>query len=81
MQEANRITKHGDFIVTSDKTRKQILNQGDCLNRLRTMIFDASVLPKEPTPEELELAAKRFVYWFTFKYMQFYLCAALALIL
>ncbi|XP_067933098.1 la-related protein 7-like [Watersipora subatra] len=58
-KEANRITKHGELIVTSDKTRKQILNQGDCLNRLRTMIFDASVLPKEPTPEELALAEKR----------------------
>jgi len=47
------------MILTSDKTRKQIVNQADCLNRLRTLIFDASKLPKETSPEEIALAAKR----------------------
>ncbi|KAF6041234.1 hypothetical protein EB796_000465 [Bugula neritina] len=58
-RESNRITKHGEMILTSDKTRKQIVNQADCLNRLRTLIFDASKLPKETSPEEIALAAKR----------------------
>ena len=59
IQERNRVTKDGYLIITSEKTRKQILNQADCLNRLRAMIFDASKKLREPTPEELELAAKR----------------------
>jgi len=58
-REANRITKNGDFVITSSKTRKQLLNQADALNRLRTIIYDASKLPKEKSPEELELEETR----------------------
>lgn len=60
-QEKNRITKHGELVITSDKTRKQILNQADCLNRIRTLIFDASKKPKEPTAEELAAKERRYV--------------------
>ena len=59
LQEANRISKAGDFVIISSKTRKQILNQADALNRLRTIIYDVSKLPKEKTPEELELEENR----------------------
>ncbi|XP_060560267.1 large ribosomal subunit protein mL62-like [Ruditapes philippinarum] len=58
-QQANKITKNGDFIVTSEKTRKQILNQADCLDKIRHMIFQASILPKELTPEQKAVIEKR----------------------
>lgn len=58
-QQPNRVTKNGDFVVTSEKTRKQILNQADCLDKIRNMIFQASVLPKELTPEQKALIKKR----------------------
>ncbi|WAQ96456.1 ICT1-like protein [Mya arenaria] len=58
-EQQNRVTKNGELIVTSEKTRKQILNQADCLDKIRHMIFQASRKPKELTPYELELIAKR----------------------
>jgi glutaredoxin 2 len=60
LQQANKITKNGDFIVTSEKTRKQILNQADCLDKIRHMIFQASILPKELTPEQKAVIEKRY---------------------
>jgi len=47
------------MIVSSDKTRKQILNQADCLEKIRHMVFQASIKPKEITPEEIALQKKR----------------------
>ncbi|RUS71638.1 hypothetical protein EGW08_020600 [Elysia chlorotica] len=58
-QEHGRVTKEGYLVVRSDMTRKQMLNQADCLNKLRNMIYKASELPKEPTAEEVELKEKR----------------------
>ncbi|KAK3801947.1 hypothetical protein RRG08_064541 [Elysia crispata] len=58
-QEHGRVTKDGFFVVRSDMTRKQMLNQADCLNKLRNMIYKASELPREPTTEEMELKEKR----------------------
>ncbi|KAL4240860.1 Peptidyl-tRNA hydrolase ict1 [Mactra antiquata] len=58
-QQENRINKNGELIVVSEKTRKQILNQADCLDKLRQMIFTAAIKPKEITPEQIELQKKR----------------------
>ena len=58
-KEHGRVTKDGFFVVRSDMTRKQMLNQADCLNKLRNMIYKASELPREPTTEEMELKEKR----------------------
>ncbi|GFO04274.1 peptidyl-tRNA hydrolase ict1, mitochondrial-like [Plakobranchus ocellatus] len=58
-QEHGRVTKDGFFVVRSDMTRKQMLNQADCLNKLRNMIYKASELPPEPTDEEIQLKQKR----------------------
>ena len=59
-QQPNRVTKDGDLIMASEKTRKQILNQADCLEKIRHIIFQASTLPKELTPEQKELIKKRY---------------------
>jgi hypothetical protein len=58
-QEKGRITKNGDFIITSDRTRKQILNQADCMDKIRGAIRQASIRPKEPSPEDIALKNKR----------------------
>uniref|UniRef100_A0A0B6ZMY7 Large ribosomal subunit protein mL62 n=1 Tax=Arion vulgaris TaxID=1028688 RepID=A0A0B6ZMY7_9EUPU len=58
-QAEGKITKDGFLVIRSDMTRKQILNQADCMNKLRNLIFAASVLPKEPTKEEIKLKNQR----------------------
>lgn len=53
------MTKDGYMVVSSEKTRKQLLNQADCLAKLRTLIWESSVKPHEPTSEELERLQQR----------------------
>ncbi|XP_046352386.2 peptidyl-tRNA hydrolase ICT1, mitochondrial-like isoform X2 [Haliotis rufescens] len=58
-KEAGRITKGGYLVVTSDTTRKQMLNQADCMEKIRSVIFGAGVLPRELTEEEKTVRDKR----------------------
>ncbi|RTG82417.1 peptidyl-tRNA hydrolase ICT1 [Schistosoma bovis] len=60
-REANRINKENYFIITSDHTRKQILNQADCLERIRRIIRECvnSLNKPEPSPETLEAIQSR----------------------
>ncbi|XP_064600418.1 large ribosomal subunit protein mL62-like [Liolophura sinensis] len=58
-EQRSRINKDGVLIVTSEKTRKQMLNQADCMDKIRTMIFNCSRLPPEPTEEEVKLKEDR----------------------
>ncbi|CAH8596157.1 unnamed protein product [Schistosoma guineensis] len=62
-REANRINKENYFIITSDHTRKQILNQADCLERIRRIIRECvnSLNKPEPSPETLEAIQSRKV--------------------
>ena len=60
LQERNSITKDGYYVVTSDKTRKQMLNQADCMDKVRYMIRQAAVKPYEPTESEIEVMHKRY---------------------
>ncbi|KAL3314117.1 Peptidyl-tRNA hydrolase ict1, mitochondrial [Cichlidogyrus casuarinus] len=46
-KEAGRINKDGELIVSSDKTRQQILNKADCLERIRQIIRAAEAKPRE----------------------------------
>ena len=55
----NRINKDGYLIVTSERTRKQILNQADALDKIRSMVFKAAIKPRELTAEEIQLKDKR----------------------
>lgn len=52
-QHINRINKEGYLIVRSEKTRKALLNQADCLEKIRAMIFEASIVPRGLDAEEL----------------------------
>ncbi|KAF7489315.1 Peptidyl-tRNA hydrolase ICT1 [Sarcoptes scabiei] len=51
----NSISKEGDWIIRSDKTRHQMLNVADCLDKLRCFVAEATKPPKiEPSFETLE---------------------------
>lgn len=56
MQEADHISKDGHLTVNSNKTRLRLMNQADCLDRIRTMIFDA--IDDRPKPELIERQAR-----------------------
>ena len=56
VQEADHISKDGYLIMKSNKTRLQLMNQADCLDRIRTMIFDA--IDDRPKPELVERQAR-----------------------
>ncbi|XP_046577703.1 peptidyl-tRNA hydrolase ICT1, mitochondrial-like [Haliotis rubra] len=59
-KEAGRITKGGYLVVTSDATRKQMLNQADCMEKIRTVIFGAGELPRELTEQERTVRDRRY---------------------
>lgn len=54
--QKHRINKSGDFVITSEKTRTQLLNQADCMDKIRHYIREAEIqaTPKEPTQEMVE---------------------------
>jgi ribosome-associated protein len=45
-------TKTGDLLITSQKTRDQLKNRGDCLEKLQNMLFKASRIPKPRIPSK-----------------------------
>jgi hypothetical protein len=65
--------------VRSEKTRKALLNQADCLEQIRSMIHQASFKPKGLSQDELltiqieytklflEIIKKIFLFLFNFK--------------
>jgi len=61
LDQKHRINKRQEFVITSEKTRSQHLNQADCLERIRHYIrlAEATATPKEVDPEEEELRKKR----------------------
>ncbi|KAG7189453.1 hypothetical protein KM043_017152 [Ampulex compressa] len=57
----NRINKAGELIIKSEITRSQQLNLADALERLRTLIRESIVEPKEPSPESEERKRKNLL--------------------
>ena len=51
-QQRNRITADGDLIVTSQRFRDQERNKEDCLDKLRHMILQATIIPKPRKPSK-----------------------------
>lgn len=58
-----RINKKNEFIISSERTRTTLLNQADCIDRIRHHIREAEIkaTPKEVDPEEEERMRKREV--------------------
>ncbi|CAL8304113.1 unnamed protein product [Lota lota] len=55
----NRINKAGELLVTSELSRSQRRNLEDCVQKISTIIAEASEKPREPTPADLALRAVR----------------------
>src|SRR2546423_15712393 len=56
-QQRNRITGNGDLIITSQRYRDQERNKEDCLEKLRHMILQATIIPKPRKPSKPGRAA------------------------
>jgi hypothetical protein len=52
MKHVNRIDKEGYFVVKSEKTRKAMLNQADCLERIRAIVFECGQKPRGLSEDE-----------------------------
>ena len=57
-QQRSRLTKEGDILITSQKTRDQGRNTEDCLEKLRTLILRALQPPKTRRPTKPSRGSK-----------------------
>ncbi|PAA56680.1 hypothetical protein BOX15_Mlig016451g4, partial [Macrostomum lignano] len=59
--QASRVNKSDWLIVTSERTKRQVLNQTDCLDKLRTFIrqAEAALRPRPPPSPEVSAALAR----------------------
>src|SRR6266496_4137640 len=57
-KQQNRITTDGDLIITSQRFRDQERNKEDCLEKLRDMILQATLIPKPRKPSKPGRAAR-----------------------
>jgi ribosome-associated protein len=55
---ANRLTRDGDLLVSSQLTRDQARNLADCLGKVRVLVQAAAEPPKVRRPSRPTLAAK-----------------------
>lgn len=53
-KEKNRINKDGVLVVTSDKFRVQSRNLKDALDKIRSMITEASYVPEGPSADQVK---------------------------
>jgi len=52
--ELGRITKEGQFVVRSEATRKQLMNQADCMDKIRQLIFKSQAELQAPSEESIQ---------------------------
>uniref|UniRef100_A0A8C6PPK5 Immature colon carcinoma transcript 1 n=1 Tax=Nothobranchius furzeri TaxID=105023 RepID=A0A8C6PPK5_NOTFU len=55
----NRINKAGELLVTSETSRSQQRNLSDCIQKISSIIAEASEKPREATAEESAVRAAR----------------------
>lgn len=53
-QEARRINRDNEFIVTSERTRYQHTNYEDCISKLLTILKDVSDVGADPSVEKVQ---------------------------
>lgn len=57
-QQRTRLTKEGDLVITSQKTRDQGRNVEDCLEKLRAALLHALQAPKKRKPTKPSRGSK-----------------------
>jgi ribosome-associated protein len=55
---ANRLTRDGELLVSSQLTRDQARNLADCLGKVRALVLSAAVPPKVRRPSRPTLASQ-----------------------
>ncbi|XP_004086834.1 peptidyl-tRNA hydrolase ICT1, mitochondrial isoform X4 [Oryzias latipes] len=55
----SRMNKAGELLVSSEVSRSQHRNLSDCLQKISTILAEASEKPHEPTAEDVALRAAR----------------------
>jgi ribosome-associated protein len=55
---ANRLTREGELLVSSQRTRDQARNLADCLGKVRVLVQAAAEPPKVRRPSRPTLAAR-----------------------
>jgi len=53
-----RINKHGELVIYSERYRNQGRNVSDCLTKLREMLLDVALAPKKRKPTRPSRGAK-----------------------
>ena len=61
MKKKTKINSKGELIVTSERTRSQITNFSDCLQKIRDIIEEVQRKPKEPTEDDKAVVRMRSV--------------------
>ncbi|XP_070973512.1 large ribosomal subunit protein mL62 [Oncorhynchus clarkii lewisi] len=59
LNNKNRINKAGELLVTSEQSRSQQRNMGDCIQKISDIIAKATEKPHEPSAEDIALRASR----------------------
>src|SRR5262249_46603660 len=54
----HRLTREGELIVSSQRSRDQARNVADCLGKIRALVLAASVPPKARRPSRPTLASQ-----------------------
>nr|XP_054763418.1 peptidyl-tRNA hydrolase ICT1, mitochondrial-like [Lytechinus pictus] len=52
VQQKNKINSRGEMVLVSERTRSQIRNFSDCLQKIRDMVAEAERKPKEPSEKD-----------------------------
>ncbi|XP_033631007.1 peptidyl-tRNA hydrolase ICT1, mitochondrial-like [Asterias rubens] len=58
-KKKTKINSKGELIVTSERTRSQITNFSDCLQKIRDIIEEVQRKPKEPTEDDKAVVRMR----------------------
>jgi len=58
-RHGRKVTAEGDLLITSQRFRDAGRNVADCLEKLRTMLAEAAVVPKHRRPTRPTKASKR----------------------
>ncbi|ORZ33389.1 hypothetical protein BCR44DRAFT_1371949, partial [Catenaria anguillulae PL171] len=56
-QQASKINKAGDLLVSSDKFRTQRQNIDECIDKLYAMIVEAGYIPRETSAQQRKKVA------------------------